>query len=273
MLDLNDLTLELLKKDSFLIDNIDFINNLSNVLFNELKDIDLDNKSITNHLTYKDIFEISFDIIGHINSMYLFPFSTLIDNGIINFEYETDSKIYYKYLKINIKREFNYTDVIILIHEFFHYLNRGNTNNRYILTEFISIYFEFIATNYLIKNIDIKEIDYLRRFRNTYKCINYYLKLNKILTNYFKYSELTDFKIKDNESKNIKKQYKYILGVSLALYSFNNCNMKDIVKLNDNINNYNYLNIFEILNNIGINIDNNFYVEITKVCKKMIKIR
>jgi len=112
-------------------------------------------------LTYQDVYNLAREIIESINSDYLEDFDKLIENGQLDFGYEgeyedsvfvheqKDSNIY-NY--INIKREFNYSDVGSLVHEFIHYTNGKNNNTikRRILTEFLSIYYENYAIDYLI---------------------------------------------------------------------------------------------------------------------------
>lgn len=285
---LNDICNYLLDKYPFYIDNIDIINKLSYTLKDELTLID--NNTKTNNLTYKDIFDITSDIICKIDPFYLLSYVRLIELGILNFDYDNNSTSYFKHTKyndININREFNYNDVISLIHEFIHYTN-GNkviTYNRKILSEFLSIYFEFHGYNYLYKlNIPNNEINYHRRINNLCKCMQDYLKINIPLTLFIKEGivveneYLLNYFIKEENKYNCSKffferNYKelikqlskiyiklftYIFNTSLAFYAYFNCNIKDIVKLNNNINNYN-LNISEILNRVGIDIyDNNF---------------
>lgn len=89
----------------------------------------------------------------------------------------SDSRCYVENNKklINVERKFNFNDVITLIHEFMHYIN-GNVEkeyiNRYLLTEFISIYFEIYAQNYLLKNYDISKesIGIYYRLNDCKKC-------------------------------------------------------------------------------------------------------
>lgn len=54
--------------------------------------------------------------------------------------------------------------------------------------------------------------------------------------------------------------YKYIVGTLLAYYALNYCKFEDIVKLNEKINSDEYKNmsIQEILETIGINLNDNF---------------
>ena len=68
---------------------------------------------------------------------------------------------------INIARKFSYRDVVTLVHEFIHYISyKENNIMEYYLCEFLAIYFETYAINYLIKKgIPKEELDYLQRFR------------------------------------------------------------------------------------------------------------
>lgn len=122
-----------------------------------------------NNLTYEDVLLLAREIIEKINPNYLENFDNLVKSGILDFDYENeinDSVYSYIYSKkqgiIDVKRLFNYEDVLPLIHEFIHSTNRNDrvTYNRIFLTEFISICFEEFAKKYLIeeKKINVDEI-------------------------------------------------------------------------------------------------------------------
>lgn len=95
-----------------------------------------------------------------------FNYSVELKDSFCN-EVVNGSNIYYL---VDINRRFNYTDVCLLIHEFFHYLKKmqnltvvGN-----VLKEFFSIYFENLAVDYLVKKgVPIFEIDYTSRLKLT----------------------------------------------------------------------------------------------------------
>ena len=141
-----------------------------------LSSYDLKDSSIENNLTYMDVIKIAREIINSINTKYLPDFDNLLNSGQLDFSYKNE---YYdscfihnnNYNLININRSFNYNDVIILIHEYFHFTN-GKENcsfNRNLLTEFFSIYFETYAIDYLLKSeINKNEIDYKARLRWNY---------------------------------------------------------------------------------------------------------
>ena len=71
---------------------------------------------------------------------------------------------------IDIAREYNYNDVLMLIHEFIHSTNISKKvgEYRYILTEFFSIYFEMYAQrNILESGINPSELDIFDRIKYT----------------------------------------------------------------------------------------------------------
>lgn len=176
---LNEACLYLKTQDVFFLNNISNICYINDQLNSFFKDYNFQSEFKENHLTYQDVYNLAREIIESINSDYLEDFDKLIENGQLDFGYEgeyedsvfvheqKDSNIY-NY--INIKREFNYSDVGSLVHEFIHYTNGKNNNTikRRILTEFLSIYYENYAIDYLIdKGIPKEEIDYTIRLKST----------------------------------------------------------------------------------------------------------
>lgn len=184
---LNDIFLELNKKDKIFVNNLESIVSL-NAIINNFFDIHIEIISKQNNLSFNDIFLLGREIIGKINPKYLNEYDNLIDSGRLDFCYEDISKVsscfkddITKNRWININRYFNYDDVISIVHEFFHYTQLGSeytTYNHEFFTEFISIYFEKIAEKYLLeeKNIPKDEIllnsriiDFLHSNSNFYK--------------------------------------------------------------------------------------------------------
>lgn len=128
-------------------------------------------------MTFEDVFLLAREIIESIDKGYLESFDNLIPSGELDFSYEDnykDSQCISMFEKnqvrriININRQFNYDDVWILVHEFIHYTNgKEDYTIRHYLTEFLSIYFEFYAIDYLFKkDIDKDEIDYFFRIKS-----------------------------------------------------------------------------------------------------------
>lgn len=145
------------------------------------------------------------EIIKSIDAKFLEKYDQLIQSGELDFNYEIqeDDNLYvsvFKYSKqlnkgiINVNREFNYTDVTTLVHEFVHYINGVNlnvNNNRYLLTEFFSIYFEQYAINYLLERGILKtELDYTFRFQETKKISNFINWYGLVLIAYEKFDNI-----------------------------------------------------------------------------------
>lgn len=187
---LNDICNYLYKTGDILINNISNICKMNDGYYEILYDYKFKKKSKENHLTYNDVYILAREIIEKINPKYLEEYDKLISTGLLDFSYEhgyDDSEFVHiekdnkSYNIININREFNYNDVISLIHEFFHYTNgcAKTTRIRHLLTEFISIYFETYAIDYLInKGIDKDEIDYEIRLEWTFNMVSefYYIE-------------------------------------------------------------------------------------------------
>ena len=309
--------------DRFLLDNIENLDILFSDILYFNQNINIKSTKIVNYLTFLDVYEKAFSIIKKINPAYLNRYEKILDNGTLDFSYNNfyeDS--YYEYdfktkiEQININRTFNYTDVVLLIHEFFHLLN-SNTNknlkNNYLLTEFVSIYFELIAIKQLILEGFVDEVDYSSRLENTYFHMKHFLDYSpillsfrefgcvdddsyKLINKYFYEMSQKEFLIKtkkilsflDKKYEQYKKNtkfnsfysdniylilsdcfnsnYRYIIGSICAFYALYNCDIKDIILLNDNLKNEQLDNysLIELLSMLKINIqDNNFVYDVT----------
>ena len=197
---LNDAFIYLSKYDGFFIQNMHTIFRLNSMLYEKLKNIDLKHKFHENNLTFEDIFNIARNEIEKINPNYLEKFDELIDSGRLEFFLKEknitikESNDYKKLSEIenseedirydsvcsyteddyfiDIAREYNYNDVLMLIHEFIHSTNISKNvgEYRYILTEFFSIYFEMYAQrNILESGINPSELDIFDRIKDTGK--------------------------------------------------------------------------------------------------------
>lgn len=197
---LNDTFIYLSEHDGFFIQNMQSIFILNNMLYGKLKDIDLEHKFYKNNLTFEDVFELARNEIEKINPNYLKEFDKLIDSGrlglfkqkeninikevddyekiseIENNEEETRYDSVCSYTEddyfIDLAREYNYNDVLMLIHEFIHSTNSSENMGeyRYILTEFFSIYFEMYAQRNLLESgINSSELDIFDRIKDTGK--------------------------------------------------------------------------------------------------------
>lgn len=201
---LNDICNYLENEHSFLLEEIDRIRKLNDAFLRFLENYSLDNKTIQNNLTYEDVYYLAREIIGNIDKNYLESFDNLIQSGELDFSYENDygdsqCVSMYKNGKvvkqiININRKFNYSDVRILVHEFIHYTNgQKQSINRNYFGEFLSIYFEFYAIDYLLKKgINKDEIDYLYRIKNVKRHSTIFYQYEIILLAYTKFGNLDD---------------------------------------------------------------------------------
>ncbi len=214
---LNDICSYLNEDDSFLLDNIYRIGEVNDSFFGFIYDYSLENEVVQNHLTYEDVYFLAREIIEHIDSSYLESFDKLIANGELDFGYDdeydgSECLITYDRQKqevktlINISREFNYNDVRLLVHEFIHYTNakKYSTNFNY-LAEFLAIYFEFYAIDYLLdKGVNREEIDYLYRIKAIRRNSNSLFKYEIILLAYLSFGNL--------DSKTFTLLQKYLLN-------------------------------------------------------------
>lgn len=208
--------------------------------------------------------------------------------------------------EININRFFDYTDISTLVHEFFHYTNGDciPSHNRRFLTEFISIYFEEYAKKYLMKEkklaskdvlLNDRIIDFLvinKKFNSFCLILLAYEKLGNLSSNtpnemkeilniYDATFENECLKLVEKiDSSNdsldfynyLTRQYKYLVGTILAYYALEHCDIKDIIKLNDSLNDPKYVekNIYELLELYGIEFDDNLIYESIDIMKKVL---
>ncbi len=200
---LNEICKYLEKNDSFLLENINKIARLNDSFLDLMEKYPLENKTIQNHLTYEEVYFLAREIIEQIDKSYLPSFDGLIQSGELDFGYnqEYEDSQYIRIEEkgqltklINISRNFNYDDVISLVHEFIHYTNGDKkTQNRYYLTEFLSIYFETFALFYLLeKGIPLEEINYWGRMKNTICSSRSLYRYECVLLAYVKFGDLDD---------------------------------------------------------------------------------
>ncbi len=200
---LNEICKYLEKHDTFLLDNIYGIAKINHEFLKHLESYNLNNKTKQNKLTFEDVFLFAREIIQNIDKNYLKSFDNLIKNGELDFSFENvyeDSHCISMYKEnqlrqlININREFNYNDVISLIHEFIHYTNgKEDSKNRYYFTEFLSIYFEFYAIDYLLKKgMNSEEIDYFHRIKSVKKHSIIFFQYEVILLAFIKFGNLSE---------------------------------------------------------------------------------
>ena len=252
-------------------DNLRSIAKLNDSAFKALSKIDGKMQVKQNHLTFMDIYNITRKIIAKIDPVYLTDYDNLLSSGELEFYYDEESieGSYFKYKRkeknkeINIKRQFNYSDVIDLVHEFMHYANCPIEKNACWeqLSEFFSIYFELYATKYLIeeKKIPKDEINSLCRINNwkvntkglyrlelpliSYCYFNdfnldymnrYIIKYPKEQFEYEASVLLKSFKVMNNQEvepqKIVFSTFEYGLGNTLAFYSLFNVDKNHILK-------------------------------------------
>ena len=309
---LNDLFLEFQKKNKIFVDNLIPIWNLSIIINNETFQI----KSKSNHLTFDDVYLLAREIIEKISPRYLDEYDELIKSGALNFNFNLkgNSEFSFNYYNeivnrklINVSRKFNYTDVVFLIHEFFHYtqvkMNKKKSYNFEFFTEFIAIYFETIAKRYLIeeKNVLKDELIINNRveslYRNNIKLYQYITVLvaYEYLGNINEYTEedlknilgirdsgfqkeclqtlnkLDSFKKNKSAVTLFNQNYRYVVGTILAYYALEHSKLEDMVELNDKINTeYAELSVQEVLNKVGIPLNQNMVLESLDIIKKSI---
>lgn len=315
---LNDVFLEFQKKNKIFVDNLIPIWNLS-IIINDYFKNNIESfqaNSITNHLTFEDVYLLAREIVEKFYPRYLKEYDELIKSGALNFNFTSNGGSIFRVNRyneivnrklINVSRKFNYDDVLFLIHEFSHYtqtkMNKKTSYNFEFFTEFIAIYFETIAKRYLMeeKNVPKDEITInsrVKSFNQSNKKLNQYISIlvaYEYLGNINKHieDELSDILgIKDNNFQeeclqilkkldSLKKNqpvvtlfnqnYRYVVSTILAYYALEHSKLEDMVELNDKINTeYAELSVQEVLNKVGIPLNQNMVLESLDIIKKSI---
>ena len=200
---LNGIFKSLEENDSFLIENILPISIMSEKIFSFMKDYDLNRNKIHANLNYQEVYLSARQIIETIDKNYLKYYDHLIESGELDFDYENKYResICMHFFNtgqnlINMRMDFNYLDVPVLVHEFMHYTNsltKEYTVNRYILTEAISIYFETYAKQYLFdQGIDENELWFNERLYYIRENIKKFQNYDLILLAYSKFGNIDE---------------------------------------------------------------------------------
>lgn len=207
---LNDIFLTLEENDSFLLRNILDISYINCKYLSFISGYDLSENLKENKLTYQDVFEIGREIIASIDKEYLEDYDDLIKSGKLDFGYNREyNNSYYIYENdlIDVDREFNYEDVVALVHEFIHHTNgQGELSlNRYLLTEFLSIYFEIYALECLLKSgIPKDEVSIYGRLKNALDNAKNIYSYENIFLAYEKFGAI------DKDTSNYLNKYNFL---------------------------------------------------------------
>ena len=174
------------------------------------------------HLSNKEVIDISREIINDIDPNLVNKFDEMVNNNKIKLikseirDLRKDHPAYYKSYKDNIilYKNPDYYTICVLVHEFMHVTNhKGDLVNketkidgilRREFTEFVSIYFEFYAREYLMNkyNVENNMIDFSERFNPNYDLAK------RDLYNYLPYLCYKVYDVFDYESfQNIIEDY------------------------------------------------------------------
>ena len=165
------------EENYFFLRNIEELAKMNDLFLQYIMDKPVEDKTVENNMTFEEVLTITRSIIASIDKSYLKDFDQLLETGVLDFSFQKEyddscfthiEKKDQTYNLVNINRKFNYDDVLSLVHEFIHFTNGKETigANWQVLTEFLSIYFEIYATEYLCNNgVLDNEIRYKDRLR------------------------------------------------------------------------------------------------------------
>lgn len=200
-------------RDYFFLDNIPRIAYLSQMFINCTNKYELKKIEEEESLTFDDVFLLAREIIESINPKYLESFDKILANGELDFSYDNfywgSHTSYKKDIKeINMNRSFNYDDVIVLVHEYIHYQNVKEYKSsifHYLISEFLSIYYEIYAGEFLVKQkgIAISKIDFDKRLIYEKRNAGYLAECSLPLFSFEKFGTI------DENSHNMLKIYNF----------------------------------------------------------------
>lgn len=222
---------------------------LNDAMITRLEEESLSSMKSAN-LDLKEVFSYVDTILKSLDSKYYDEFYNLKQSGAI--EIDNLGKTRGSYLsadgkKINFKYTGSYFDIATLIHEFVHYLNRLTCKNkspfnRQYFGETMAISFELYAQKCLATMGIPEELVGLNiRYDFEKMMVNYYkntLDKLKMIWNVklSKTSEVSQEEI--DLSRKIGSHFQHLLGFVLGYYVINNFSLKDIIYLNNHINDF-----------------------------------
>ena len=227
----NDLCLGLSIDDNFFLYNINIFGILASNLLMVFENIDLKDEKQKDDLTFFEVYNKAKEIIKDINPKYLEDYDKIIDDGTINVDYEILDIPYLERKlgnsifnpitnSIEINCSFNYDMIPTLIHEYFHKINFSNNKARYLLTEFISIYFELYSYEYLKKQgIDSNKFESYERLKELQKNANFLSEHTYFVYYFDKFGNLDENSYKNMDGVDItKEEYEEYLHLDLVKF-------------------------------------------------------
>lgn len=198
---LNDVCIYLEKEEPYLIRYIYEILKLNNLVYPLVRDCDVSRKEEEGNIDFRTVYNTAREVIESINKSYLEAYDKILLNGELEFSYQHDfhdshvttmreNGVYQKV--ININRSFDYSEVVTLVHEFIHYTTSHDFSfNRTFLSEFLAIYFEMMAIDYLKKKgITGNDLDYSDRLNILRGRSNRFYGYGVVLFAYLKFGNL-----------------------------------------------------------------------------------
>ncbi len=223
----------------FLRDNLEELEEISQVAFDKVSEIEMKEPKYSEYYTLEDSLEIAREFLETIDPKHKKQFDKLLADGTIDIvsepEKDDEPVVNYKDYEggirqdVHIPLQHNLDDVYSLVHEYFHTTNLDNnyTLDRYLLTEAVSIFYEFLLYDYLsTKNVnpdDNKASIYYRLdslLDDTYD-FNYIIgELKPIFKNInFNYKEQPKEEL-ENVFEDLCSDMRYILSTTLAMIKY-----------------------------------------------------
>lgn len=258
----------------FIREHIKYIRYVSSLVYKELKDIpDFEFKYDCDLDIFQSI-ELTKEFLDYIDREHMIKFENSLNDGSVDI-FETESICNHSYVEfhgdlydMSIDWKHNLDDVFSFVHEYFHttnYKGKNSSLDRILLTESISIFYEFVLYDYL-KRYSYFENDSLSclkyRLGLTFDDSNSLIKIIDELNGYLDDLEILKNVDIDNYD-NIEKDYnrliyplKYVISTYVAIilfdsYKNNRITLNNIKSLNESIGSNNHL---ESLRNVMLSV-------------------
>lgn len=210
----------------FIRKNMPLLKEISAILYESVLDIDPREQEYSEHYSVYDSIKIAREFIEFVNPKYLKAFDKFIvdgsfdivsepedenDDGYVDSEMLEDDTIRNS---IYIPLKHNLDDIYAIVHEFFHTTNIESfeTLDRDLLTESVSIFYEFVLYDYLKdKNVNQSDNDASINFRLNQILDDCYC-LNYALDEIYDALDLMNLDYKEHSTKEIDDYYEDVMS-------------------------------------------------------------
>lgn len=212
---------------------------------------------INRHFNYADVKKLVHEFFHYLNLNDATSFNRVFFAEFISIYFELKTQNYLLEEKKIPNDEIDINDRINIF-----------LNCNYILFDYIYILMAYENLGDINKNTpnELKELLYSSDNLFESECIRFIEYCDKINQKYDREE------VVNKMTRQFNQHYKYIIGTLLAYYADKHCEIEDMIKFNDNINSSEYANLSmeEVLETVGIKINDKTINEALKIIKSSI---